>query len=50
MIKAYCTDKGIKKATNQDALLLKTARLDGDLIVFAMVADGMGKAIVFKKL
>lgn len=42
MIKAYCTDKGIKKATNQDALLLKTARLDGDLIVFAMVADGMG--------
>lgn len=42
MIKAYCTDKGIKKATNQDALLLKTAKLDGEEIAFAMVADGMG--------
>ena len=37
-----CTDVGIKKKTNQDAVLLQEADSDYGRIVFAAVCDGMG--------
>ena len=39
---AYHTDAGIKKKTNQDALLLKTARTPMGRIGLFIVCDGMG--------
>lgn len=42
ILSSYCTDKGIKKNTNQDALLIKTAQSSmGDVYLFA-ICDGMG--------
>lgn len=42
MITAYCTDRGIIKEVNQDALLIKTASTNiGDIALIA-VCDGMG--------
>ncbi|OIK10639.1 serine/threonine protein phosphatase [Bacillus sp. MUM 116] len=42
MLTAYHTDVGIKKKTNQDALLLKTARTPKGHIGLFVVCDGMG--------
>lgn len=39
---AYCTDKGIRKETNEDALLIRTASSALGEIIFAAVCDGMG--------
>lgn len=39
---AYHTDIGIKKKTNQDALLLKTAETPKGMVGFFVVCDGMG--------
>lgn len=39
---AGCTDQGIKKEVNQDAFLLKVARMDEENICFCVMADGMG--------
>jgi len=39
---AYHTDRGIKKKTNQDALLLKTAKTPKGEIGLFVVCDGMG--------
>ncbi|MBM7618441.1 serine/threonine protein phosphatase PrpC [Bacillus tianshenii] len=39
---AYHTDKGIKKKTNQDALLLKSARTPRGQVGFFVICDGMG--------
>lgn len=36
------TDKGIKKNTNQDSVLMKVARTDYGKVAFAAVCDGMG--------
>ncbi|MED3561208.1 PP2C family protein-serine/threonine phosphatase [Bacillus xiapuensis] len=42
MLTAYHTDVGIKKKTNQDALLLKTARTPKGHIGLFVICDGMG--------
>lgn len=39
---AYHTDKGIKKQTNQDALLLKSARTPKGMVGLFLICDGMG--------
>lgn len=39
---AWHTDVGIKKATNQDSILLKVLSKEAEEIVFAVVCDGMG--------
>ncbi|WP_417898828.1 protein phosphatase 2C domain-containing protein [Bacillus haimaensis] len=39
---AYHTDKGIKKQTNQDALLLKSARTPKGQVGLFIICDGMG--------
>lgn len=39
---SYCTDVGISKKTNQDALLIKIADSSKGKIAFAAVCDGMG--------
>lgn len=39
---AYASDIGIRKETNQDALLIKKARTDRGEILFAVICDGMG--------
>lgn len=39
---AYCTDIGIKKNTNQDALLIKMANSGFGDICFLVICDGMG--------
>ena len=39
---AYHTDVGIKKKTNQDALLLKTAQTAKGEVGLFVVCDGMG--------
>lgn len=39
---SYHTDIGIKKSTNQDALLIKTADTAYGKIAFAVICDGMG--------
>ena len=39
---AACSDAGIKKQINQDALMIKTARTDCGKVCFAAVCDGMG--------
>lgn len=39
---AYCTDKGIRKETNQDALLIKLAATSVGEVAFICVCDGMG--------
>ena len=36
------TDKGIKKDTNQDSLLIKVAQTDYGKVLLAAVCDGMG--------
>lgn len=36
------TDKGIKKSTNQDAVLMKVARTDYGKVLMAAICDGMG--------
>lgn len=41
-ITAYASDIGIKKETNQDAILIKRARTEQGEIVFAVICDGMG--------
>jgi serine/threonine protein phosphatase PrpC len=41
-IGAYHTDIGIKKKTNQDALLFMEANCSSGPIVFAVICDGMG--------
>lgn len=41
-ITANHTDKGIKKNTNQDALLIKQAQTDYGNVLLACVCDGMG--------
>ena len=42
MLTAAWTDKGIRKAINQDSLLVEEADTDGDSVLFAAVCDGMG--------
>jgi len=42
IITAYCTDKGIVKEVNQDALLIKTASTTIGDIAFIAVCDGVG--------
>jgi PPM family protein phosphatase len=39
---AYSTDVGIRKQTNQDALLLKTAKTPKGLVGLFVICDGMG--------
>ncbi len=39
---ATCTDKGIKKDTNQDSLLIKVAQTEYGKILLGAVCDGMG--------
>lgn len=39
---AACTDAGIRKQTNQDSVLVKTAQTDYGRICLASVCDGMG--------
>lgn len=39
---AYKTDQGIRKQTNQDALLIKKARTDRGEVLLTAVCDGMG--------
>ena len=39
---AYCTDKGKRKAVNQDSLLVRRAKYQGEEIVLAVICDGMG--------
>ncbi len=41
-VTAAHSDIGIKKKTNQDAMMIKTARTDYGKICFAAVCDGMG--------
>lgn len=41
-ITAYASDIGIRKETNQDAILIKKARTDMGEILFAVICDGMG--------
>ena len=41
-ITAYASDIGIRKETNQDAILIKKARTDQGEILFAVICDGMG--------
>ncbi|MBQ9894469.1 MAG: serine/threonine-protein phosphatase [Ruminococcus sp.] len=41
-IYSYVTTEGIVKKVNQDALMIKTARLHGKEILFAAVCDGIG--------
>jgi serine/threonine protein phosphatase PrpC len=41
-IGAYHTDTGIKKKTNQDALLLMEATSPSGPVIFAVICDGMG--------
>lgn len=38
---AYCTDKGIRKTTNQDALLIKIADTSVGEVAFICVCDGI---------
>ncbi len=37
-----CTDKGIKKAINQDAYCIKCAQTDGGEVAMMVICDGMG--------
>lgn len=37
-----CTDTGLRKATNQDSLLVKRAVCNGEQIVLTVMCDGMG--------
>lgn len=39
---AYYTDKGIRKATNEDSLLIRTAMTNRGEVLLAAVCDGMG--------
>lgn len=39
---AAYSDKGIKKNTNQDSLLIKTAQTDYGKVLLAVICDGMG--------
>lgn len=39
---AVCTDKGIKKDTNQDSVLMKVAQTDYGKVFLGAVCDGMG--------
>ncbi len=39
---ASCTDVGIKKKTNQDAVLVETADTDRGEVLLAVICDGMG--------
>lgn len=39
---AYCTDKGIKKDTNQDSAILMQADTAQGPVIFAALCDGMG--------
>ena len=41
-LSAVHTDKGIKKNTNQDSVLIKEAVTDHGKVFFAAVCDGMG--------
>lgn len=41
-ITAYASDVGIKKETNQDAILIKKARTEQGEVLFAVICDGMG--------
>lgn len=41
-ITAYASDVGIKKETNQDAILIKKARTAQGEILFTIICDGMG--------
>lgn len=41
-ITAYASDIGIRKETNQDAILIKKARTAQGEILFAVICDGMG--------
>lgn len=41
-ITAYASDIGIRKETNQDAILIKKARTNQGEILFAVICDGMG--------
>ena len=41
-ITAYESDIGIKKATNQDAILIKKAQTELGEVLFAVICDGMG--------
>ena len=41
-IYSYVTTEGIVKKVNQDALMIKVARLHGKEILFAAVCDGIG--------
>ena len=50
MIAAY-SDVGIKKHTNQDALLIKTAQTNLGKVCLCVVCDGMGGLnIYFRKI
>jgi serine/threonine protein phosphatase PrpC len=42
VLTAICTDVGIKKATNQDSLLIKVADTPVGKVVLAVICDGMG--------
>lgn len=42
ILTAYCTDKGIKKETNQDALLIKAAQSSVGEVYLLAICDGMG--------
>lgn len=39
---AFHTDKGIKKQTNQDSLLIRQAQTDAGNVLLAVLCDGMG--------
>lgn len=41
-ITAYASDIGIRKETNQDAILIKKAKTDQGEVLFAIICDGMG--------
>lgn len=41
-LKAYHTDIGIKKLTNQDSILLQESQCGGEDILLAVLCDGMG--------
>ena len=36
------SDIGISKATNQDSVLIKQAKVDGEEVLLAVICDGMG--------
>lgn len=42
ILTAYCTDRGLVKEVNQDALLIKTAEYGESRIALLCVCDGMG--------